>query len=65
MSNSEESKSTSINEDKNTATTPEGNNDSSGDTSRNNAEDELLKAQLEAENAVSQAVQDINKTINS
>ena len=65
MSNSEENKSSSANEDKSNATKPEGNNDASAGTSRNNSEDELLKAQLEAENAVSQAVQDIKKTINS
>jgi hypothetical protein len=58
MSNSEENHPNEQKEDVSNTTSEEN-------ISKSTSEDELLKAQLEAEKAVSKAVQDINKTINS
>ncbi len=58
MSNSEENQ---PNEQKDDVS----NTASKENMSNSTSEDELLKAQLEAEKAVSKAVQDINKAINS
>lgn len=63
MSNSEENKTNEPNEVEG-ATASEATNDSSKKSSKSNFDEELLKAQLEAENAVAEAIKGVNKTIN-
>jgi hypothetical protein len=53
------------NEDVGNITKSEVNSDSHENASNDTSDDELLNAQLEAEKAISDAIQGISKTINS
>ena len=53
------------NDDVGKTTNSEVNSDSHENASNDTSDDELLKAQLEAEKAISDAIQGISKAINS